>query len=79
MPIMKFLLIITGSILISLTGCALQQDIIVLEERMVALERQNQALQHKNDSLQKQLGMSCPYWGRAVKARRRISAASMLA
>ena len=55
MPIMKFLLIITGSILISLTGCALQQDIIVLEERMVALERQNQALQHKNDSLQKQL------------------------
>jgi tol-pal system protein YbgF len=52
---MKFLLIITGSILISLTGCALQQDVIMLEERLVALERQNQALQHKNDSLQKQL------------------------
>lgn len=52
---MKYLFIITGSILVGLAGCALQQDVIVLEERLVALERQNQALQHKNDSLQKQL------------------------
>lgn len=37
------------------SGCALQEDIIILEERLIVLERQNQALQKKNESLQKQL------------------------
>jgi tol-pal system protein YbgF len=40
---------------ILLGGCALQQDVIILEERLIALENQNLTLQRQNERLQGQL------------------------
>jgi tol-pal system protein YbgF len=56
-PAMKTLYIILVICIFSavFSGCALQEDIIILEERLIVLERQNQALQKKNESLQKKL------------------------
>jgi tol-pal system protein YbgF len=52
---MKRLLMITAIVLVGLMGCALQQDVVVLEDRIAAVEQQNQALKRENDSLQQQL------------------------
>jgi tol-pal system protein YbgF len=51
---MKFKLLIAGIALLGLSGCAIQQDIAILENRIMALERQNQELYRQNSNLKKQ-------------------------
>ena len=40
-----------------LSGCALQRDIVILEDRLITLEQQNQHLQSQNEKMQKQIQM----------------------
>jgi tol-pal system protein YbgF len=41
--------------LVLLSGCALQRDVVILEDRLIDLENQNQALQRQSSKLQQQL------------------------
>lgn len=52
---MKRIIITICTLSLLSTGCALQQDIAILEERLLAVEFSNQELQKKNQELQKQL------------------------
>lgn len=52
---MKRLIITICALSFLLTGCALHQDIAILEERLLAVEFSNQELQKKNLALQKQV------------------------
>lgn len=56
-----FYFILWGWLVFGMSGCALQQDIITLEERLMALERQNQQLQQRtaelNQKVQNQVEM----------------------
>ncbi len=56
-----FFFIFWGCLVFGMSGCALQQDIITLEERLMALERQNQQLQQRtaelNQKVQNQVEM----------------------
>ena len=51
--VVKWLLALVSIFVVA--GCALQDDIIILEERLIVLERQNQTLQQQQQSLQQQL------------------------
>lgn len=47
---MKATIIIACSAILSLAGCTIQDDIVILEQRLMIVERQNQALQKKLDT-----------------------------
>lgn len=51
----KTTILATCFLMTSMAGCALQRDVVNLEERMIAAERQNQELQIKNQGLEKQI------------------------
>lgn len=65
--VMKILLPIFCFCLVglSLTGCASQKDVIILDERLMVLERQNQELQRQNSALQNQVAGELEHLGKS--------------
>lgn len=55
--------------LILLGGCALQRDVVVLEERLIALENRSMALQRQNERLQNQVQQELASFGTETQSK----------
>jgi tol-pal system protein YbgF len=55
--------------LLVLSGCALQRDVIILEDRLIALENRSMALQRQNEKLQNQVQQELATFGTETQSK----------